>query len=509
MGAIVVGTNVVQSTAVATPSLPIGVGATYFVTGMTERGSTTEAIALTSMGDYAKYCGQYVSYGYLFNDLTAFFAEGGQLAYVARVVGASATSGSINLLDTNGSATMRLTANSPGEWSGNLLVEVVNNGANPGPGGLPNTFSIYLYGVDSPPNTILEAYLNIPSPAAAASVMAESNYVTVTNLGSTSAPPANNPATLNNGGPGQGVAMSTGTSNTSNVTTQDYINAASTLFGSDLGDGIAGMPGQLASNITAMVPINAANNRLTILSPAQGSTNTVVEALCATLKTSVANPEHAGLFWPWVLAPSFTGLGGANTIPPDGFVAGVRARNVYATGPWQASMGITFGSAQYITGTETAIGPVTPALVQEVYGVGINPIRILGGTPVLYGWQTLSNNPNFEWLNGADLLDRLDYALGQLLESYIGYPIDARGVLFTDITAAIQSLLDPISQANGLYPLFDSSGNQIDNGYAISVTSSTNNLAQGTVTATVAVRISPLAQLINVTVSKTGFTAAA
>lgn len=186
-------------------------------------------------------------------------------------------------------------------------------------------------------------------------------------------------------------------------------------------------------------------------------------------------------------------------------------RNLLHTGAWQSSFGVTFGAAQYIVGTETDINPVTPALVQEVYGTGINPIRILGGTPVLYGWQTLSSNPNYAWLNAADLLDRLSFAIGQLMEQYVGQPIDAKGVLFSEIAATIQSLLDPITQAGGLYPTLDSSGNQLDNGYAINVSGSINtaqNLSIGTVTAQVGIRMSPSAQLINVTVTKTGFTAA-
>ena len=461
------------------------------------------------MADYAKFCGTYYSSGYLFNDLTTFFAEGGQLAYVARVVGASATAGSYTLLDTNGSATMRLFAINPGEWSGNLTVEVVNNGVSPGPGGAPNTFTIYLRGVDTAStSTILEAYLNMPNPSAAASIMAFSNYVTVTNLGSASSPPANNPATLNGGTPGSGVAFSTGNSQLGSLTTQSYINAASTIFGPDLGDGIAAIPGQAGNNITALVPINATNNRLTILSPPAGYSNTSVESFYSTVKSSVGSPEHAGVFWPWVLAPNGSGSG-TNTIPPDGFVAGVRARNALSIGVWQSSMGLSFGSARFITGTDPNSGVVTPALVQEVYGVGVNPIRILANTPVLYGWLTLSSNINFQTLNGADLLDRLDFSIGQVLEQFIGMPIDARGVLFTAISAEIQSLLDPIAQANGLYALFDANGNQVDPGYTINVSSSLNtinNISQGTVTAAVAVRESPSAQLINVTVTKTGFT---
>lgn len=509
MGTIVVGPNVTIGQTVAGPSLPIGNGATYFVTGMTERGSTNSPIALTSMADYAKFCGNAVGYGYLYNDLTTFFAEGGQLAYVARVVGPSATAGSITLLDTNGSVTLRLTANSVGEWSGNLTVEVVNNGVSPPAGGLPNTFSIYLRGGDATASTVVESYLNMSSPSSAASLMAYSNYVTVTNLGSTSSPPANNPATLNQGGAGNGVALSTGNSNVGGVVTASYLTAASSIFTPDLGDGICAIPGQSATNIAAIVPLNAAQGRTTILSPPQGSTNTAVESICATLKSSAANPQNAGLFWPWVQAP--TGLGQAQNIPPDGFVAGVRARNALAIGVWQAPFGVSFGSALYIVGTENDLSPVTPALVEEVYGVGINPIRVMGGIPVLYGWQSLSLNPNYEWINAMDLLDRLAFEISRLMEQYIAYPIDSRGILFTDMQLEIQSILDPIAQANGLYPLFDANGNQIDPGYTINISSSLNtiqNISEGIVTATVAVRMSPSAALINITVVKTGFTAA-
>ena len=500
------GVNVTTVDTPSGPNTPPTDGSSYFVVGRTERGLVGTAVPVTSMTDYQNKLGGRVAYGYLYDDLTQFFAEGGQQAYVARVVGSGATTATMSLLDqgTGGGQhpTVRLDTISPGEWSTQLTVEVIASQSSPAPGGLPNTFTVIL----RLNGQAVEQYTNVATPAALVAAMANSNYVVATNLGSVNTSPVNNPATL--GPAGVGTAFSAGNSDSGSINAAAYLAAAETCFSPALGCGALAFPGQSAGSIAAgALPLAAAGNRILLTSVPQGSSKSAAEAV-ATGLLPLTDPEYCGMFWPWTKIPD--GFGGTYTIPPEGFVAGTRARVIKEFGAWRADFG-TISQAQFVVGTElnAVMSSVDAA---EVYATGINPIRIIGTNVEVYGWESMSSDPNFHFLSGRDVLNYLAYNSDLLLEQYVGQPIDAAGKLFTDITATLVSLVDPLAQAGGLFPLTDAKGNQIDPGYAITTGFALNpvaNLAEGVINVSLGVRVSPAAQMINLVIAKVGFTQAA
>ena len=70
-----------------------------FMAGMAERGSTTAPVLIRGLADFVAKFGQRVSYSHLYDNIATFFEEGGAQAYVIRVVGPSATKGTISVND--------------------------------------------------------------------------------------------------------------------------------------------------------------------------------------------------------------------------------------------------------------------------------------------------------------------------------------------------------------------------------------------------------------------------
>jgi hypothetical protein len=103
--------------------------ATFFVVGMAERGPTDRPVRVISLADFESKFGGYVSYGYLHPTIQTYFEEGGAEAYVSRVVGASATVGSLTLNNDGGNPVMTIDAVGAGAWSSNLQVSVSPFGA--------------------------------------------------------------------------------------------------------------------------------------------------------------------------------------------------------------------------------------------------------------------------------------------------------------------------------------------------------------------------------------------
>src|SRR3954465_10521265 len=70
-----------------------------FVTGFTEKGPAAP-VKVTSMSDYLASFGARVSYGLVYDWLDVFLREGGQAAYISRVLGPAALAASFDLLDS-------------------------------------------------------------------------------------------------------------------------------------------------------------------------------------------------------------------------------------------------------------------------------------------------------------------------------------------------------------------------------------------------------------------------
>jgi hypothetical protein len=97
------------------------------------------------------------------------------------------------------------------------------------------------------------------------------------------------------------------------------------------------------------------------------------------------------------------------------------------------------------------------------------------------------------------------------LEPLIFSTIDGRKTIYADITAALQSVLEPVRIAGGLYEGFSPTGKRLDYGYTIKVDDTLNPASQlesGLVKAQVGIRVSSIGDKITVNIIKSNLTTA-
>jgi phage tail sheath protein FI len=456
----------------------------FFLVGVFERGSTTEAVRVRSVAELNRYFGTSQTYSAGYDQAVTFFNEGGNQAIIARVVGDDAEVGTLQLMDNNAdtpAATLTVNAANPGAWSNNLTVQI-----SAGPTANTYRMTVRLNGA------IVEDYNNLTSPDDAVIRFSGSPYVEVVNAGSTSTAPANNPKII------AATAVAAGDDDRASLTADDYI-AALDRFSPAYGDGAVAIPGQTGSSVfTALINHAKNNNRIALLASARGASVANLQADVASL-----NSEYAGLFAPWVLIPGANAIT-PKAISPEGYVAAVRARAHAQVGPWRSPAG-AFAQANYVLDVDQAFDTLNANLLDDSR---VSVIRQIQNSVRLYGWRSLSTDTdNWAMLKDRDTLNRLVVDANDRLEEYVFSVIDGQGILQSKINAELVGMLDPISQAGGLFAQYDNDGNEIDPGYVVDTSSTINplsTLSQGIVNATIAVRISPTGSLINLVITKAG-----
>jgi hypothetical protein len=480
--------GVVVTTAVRTgPSTTnVAPASTFFVAGTALRGSTSEAKLVTSLAEFEAFYGGYTSSGTLHQQVQTFFEEGGARAYAARVVGTSAASASRTLTAVGGGNALTLTAANPGAWANTGLTVTTTDGT-----GTKSNLKIYL-GEDL-------VYQTGELATAADFVSAINNSATATIYVSASVNTAS--ATL---GASAGLTFSGGANGASPTDVQ--LVAGLDLFETNLGAGAVAIPGSYSTTAwDGLLAHCIDKNRIALL--AFDPTNTVSD--CVTDAESwiegQTDTEYAGFYY-----PSITMTGSSQTsltISPEGYVAAKRSIAHNAVGAWQAPAGLNSKSS-FITGVATSIDKADGDTLDEGY---INAIRVIQGGVRIYGARSASTDTsNFRYITARDMLNYIVTEAEKRLEDLVFSTIDGRRSVFGRVEARLIGLLEPLRYAGGLYEAFDSEGNQIDPGYSVLVTDALNpvtQLATGTVKAKVGVRVSSVADRIEVEIVKSNLTA--
>lgn len=456
----------------------------FFIVGMTERGDIASPVKVRSMDEVRTLLGNRVTYGTVHDQLKTYFAEGGVQAYVARVVGAAATVGTLTVKDrapVTPVNTLRFDAANPGAWSGNMTLEIVD-------GTVANTVRILI----RLSGAVVHNVNNITSPADAVAKFRSSTYVKVVDLGSATASPNNLPALT------APTAFPAGTDDRATVTVTGYVNALA-RFSATLKDGAVAIPGQTGSTVWNGIKDHCvAYNRIGILADLVGTG----AMSYATSAKSIAS-EYVGLFGPHVVVPD--DAGGTRTISPEGFVAAKRALAHERVGAWRLPAGL-MGAASYVQDVETNFSASDITLMEDA---NVSPIRRVGGIIRLYGWSTLSADQNtWTYLKDRDLLNYLVYEAEARLEDYVFETIDGKGQLLSSIRAELVGMVEPIRAAGGLYEKINpDTGDAIDPGYQVNVSSPVavgTEQATNAVHAELMVRVSPAAGMITLRIIKVG-----
>jgi hypothetical protein len=455
----------------------------FFVVGLTERGDTVKPILVRGMADVATLTGARVTYGSVWDQLKVFFDEGGLQAYISRVVGGGATKGTLTLVDRAGSPvnTLRVDAQNAGAWSTQLKVVVEN-------GSLVNTFNMKILLND----VQVEEHVSLASPTEAVNAFKDSVYVRVVDLASATAAPNNNPAVL------AASALSAGSDDRASAVDATYVTALDD-FTADLGDGAVAIPGRTTTAIWTGINTHCiANRRIGLLSGASGDSKATLLGRNAEVVS-----EYCGIFAPWITVSD--GGSGTRIISPEGYVAACRSRAHDRTGPWRVPAG-AIAIANTVIDVQTRFSDTD---ADDLDDGRISVIRYKANTVRLYGWRSLSASAEYKYLKDRDLLNNLVVEGEKRLEDYVFQPIDRKGHLLAAVNAAIVGMADPIGRAGGFYPLFDSSGRQIDPGYKVDTGPAVNtdlSLANNEVKARLSVRIAPVGALVSLTIVKVGIT---
>lgn len=456
----------------------------YFVAGLVERGDIVKPVSLRSMADYDRLLGRRVTYGALYDDLRTFFEEGGSLAHVARVVGATATVGSLTLADRStapGLNTLRIDAANPGAWSTGVTVEV-RDGVD------LNTFDLIVRH-----GTTVETFAGLADPAAAVTRLAGSQFVRAVSLGSASVAPANNPKVV------AATALTAGNDQRASVVTADYI-AALGRFGKGMGDGAVAIPGQTSTAAHTGIEAHAkAARRLALVAGARGLDANALKAVAA------ATPSpRLGVFGPWINVPD--GNGGTRAISPEGYVAAKRNRAA-DVGPWRVPGGV-IGKADYAVSLDQEF---ESDAADSLDAGRVSVIRLINGSPRLYGWRSTSpDEDNYFLLTSQDTVNRATVVGEAILEPFVYEPIDGRRQMLSRLAAEMTGLFEEWREDGGLYENIDAiTGDRIDPGYRVNTGPDVNplaSLARNEVRVECAIRPSPSAALITYSIVKVGLT---
>jgi len=460
-----------------------------FFVGKAERGPADTAIKVYSIEDFENNYGGYVSYGYLHPVVESFFEEGGSQCYIARVVGPAPSTGTLTLDDSASDPALTFDAIGPGAWSSDVEVKV-EAGTAAGTKKVTLTYLgvvVFTTGNCSSNEEIAGKFALNTAASRLVTVTVESGGGFVANVAYT--------------------ALSAGDDDIASVTDTE-LAAGLDLFNDAYGTGMVSCPeinDDGSTVLAALVTHANAYNRIAVIHGESTNTASNMVTLAQTLQGDPENLEHVGLYYPWVYAP--TSIAGVNRlIPPDGYVAGVRARAHNGTGA-QAPYAGLISNAKFVNGVATEVDAATGDTLDAA---AVNAIRVIAGGVRIYGARSLSTDiSNFRYITAQDIVNHVVTEGYRSLEDVVFMVINGRNGAFADVEAKLQAVLEPLRVAGALYEAFDANGKRIDYGYTVKCDASLNpvsQLAEGLVRARVGLRVSSVGDRIEVTIVKSNLT---
>lgn len=464
------------------------------VVGLTQRGPVGTPVTLHSLGDYTTLLGSRVSYGQLYDWADVFFREGGSTLLVSRIVGPAAASASVTLKDRAGSPLNTLTVTSIGPGvDGNLISVAVVNGVP------ANTFQLQI----TYNGTLVEASAVCGSPTDAVNWSQSSNWVRITDAGSATAAPNNNPAVAS------ATALTGGADDNSNAGDTQY-EAGLTAFVSGYGPGQVCAPGRTSAAVhEALLTHAQANNRVALLDAVNTATASTITSAAGTEQAAVADPSYGTTLAPWVTCPGIptgtTEPAYPRTVPPSALVAGLIARSDAGGNVNDAPAGDR-GVAAYCLDVTAAY---TDADRSSLDAAGVSVIRNFGvpGSPQvkLYGWTSMAEDPAWSDLSSVRLRMAIGADLQAAADSFEFSQLDGQGHTLSAFHGALVATLSSYWIDGSLYGATAGDAFQVNTGPQVNTPTVA---AARTLAAQISLRMSPSAEFVTITVTKTPITTA-
>jgi len=473
------GVVVAVQTSVPPRSIPTDTGVA-FIAGQCDKGATNAPTLVQSLDQFISLCGARVTYSILYDAVDIFFREGGNAAYIGRVVGPSAIAASHTFNDAGAVSSLVLSADSPGAWGNNIKVGIV-----------AGQVTGYAIQVQDMSNNILETSYDLVTQADALSwVNTYSQYLNCV-LGTSTNPPAQVAA----------VALAGGADDRNNITDAQWLAALNT-FGPALGPGQVLAPGRTSTAGTQQVCAHAqANNRVALVDLVDTPTVATLQSGASAAAASGAG-QYSAAFTPWLVVPGAT-PGTSRIVPPSCAIAGLIARNDVLNNPDTPAAG-----EQGIF--NSVIGLSQPAWVdsvrQTLNASGVNVIRGMIGGFRNYGYRSLANPvSNQAWLDFSNVryLMGLGARCQAVGEMFVFAVIDGQGNTFSDYGAALSALCQADYSSGQIYGGTPEEAFNVDTGPGVNTPAT---IADNQLRAVVAVRPSPFAELVSILIVNTPIT---
>lgn len=479
--------TIVNIVATSSPNNPPATTGAFFAIGQAARGALGVAVPISSMTQYVSAFGIRTFNGAtptLYDALDAFFMEGGTQAYVARVSGPSAVAASHTFADRAGTplSTITVTALGPGTWGNSVQVAVAN-------GTVSNTFVLTITN-----GIITEVSPNLSSPTDAVNwAAASSATVTITNLGSATAAPNNNPAVVS------ATSLTAGTDDTAPADSA-WVTAL-VAFPTDLGPGQVAAPGRTTPTVwNGLITHAQAFNRFALLDGQNTATAATIASDASSASAAATDPSYGFMLAPWVTysgsPPSAAVPTFPRTVAPSGTVAGLMARSdssgnnadvaaAGANGISRAALGVTQTYTAADRGTLDAAG------------VGV--IRLYRGNVQLYGYTSMALDPNWSDVGNDRLRMQIVDSVRLIGDQFDFVDIDAGGHVASAFGGQITALLQGLWAAGALYGTSASSAFFVNVGPSVNtpVTAQARQLI-----AQVGVRMSPTADVVIISITR-------
>src|SRR5579862_1279903 len=368
--------------------------------GWAPQGPVAQPTLVLSWNDYQSQFGGLYPGVYLGYAVSQFFGNGGQQAYIVRLVeGASTASG------TEPTSSLTLFASSPGTWADGITVRFLA-------GADSTSFSVQV--LDSNGN-LLESFMNVSSLPTVTSryaptvIDADSRYIRFENNYPTPSPPPNvvitfpapatppHALTMGSAAPGSPgtVLKPTDAAFVSQISTSDQIHG---LLDSIPPVNIVCVPGltMLASASTtaaidALQKFCVEARAFYLMDPPPLAT---VATATSMLPNTAPNAANSAMYFPWVWAPDPLAGNRPTLLPPCGLVAGVYAATDASRGVWKAPAGIDAGLSG-ITGLQYVLNDLQNGLINPY---GVNCLRqfpsygnVVWGARTLVGADTVGS----------------------------------------------------------------------------------------------------------------------
>lgn len=263
-----------------------------------------------------------------------------------------------------------------------------------------------------------------------------------------------------------------------------------------LGPGQVMIPGVSTSAAhAALLDHSSKTGRVGLLDTAvNAAAATVVSTATALAAAAGANRSTLLVGWSTLPAPANTTV----DVPPSVITAGLIGRGDAATGHANnAAAGDQSRGAGFVLGATGVKPAVTDAEHDSLHDKGVSVFRVHAGQPQLYGFVSLSTDPNYRQLNHGRITMQLTSDLSSKAEQFLFRQIDGRGLLYSELEGMLRGYLTTLWAAGALF------GETEDDAFDVDVTTVNTpaTAAAGELNADVEVRLSSHAEKVRIRVT--------